>query len=648
MVRWLQIRRAVIGAAPLSLDAPIPVRSSPVLLEPGVVGLFRPVLLLPDGICERLTSQQLQTVLSHELSHVRRCDNLTAAIHMLVEALFWFHPLVWWLGDRLVVEREAACDEAVISAGGDREAYASALLTVCKFYLESRLRCAAGVAGADLKKRIDLIMTPRITHKLSVATKAMLAAAATAALLVPIVIGSVLATASHAQAQSVGPKFQSVSIQSSQPGGLGNSINILPDGFRTQNFSLRDVIAFAFDVQGALISGSSALDAHYNINAKAPGTFAVPGYGTVDEARAMVRNLLADQFQLEVHRSTQSVSAYILTAGSATANLQVARPEEHGPLKMVGPTSISGKALRMDDFVELLSQRLGHPVLDQTGLTQTYDFKLDWKTDGTEAAEPTNKVPGMLPNPSPEVLAGALQTQLGLNLHLQDTPAELLIVDRVQAPKDVVAARKPVPMDPKLFDSYVGHYAFPGNMIMTVSRDNDHFWTQLPGQPQVELFPEGQRSFFANVVDAQISFEVDAEGRTSGLVLHQNGMNISAPRMDDAAAKQLEDALHAKVQQQVATPGGEQALRRNILGLAGGKPDYDQMSPDLAKATREQLPALQRELASLGSLISLKFKGVGPAGMDIYEAQFEHGAEEWHIALGPDGKIAGALVRPAQ
>jgi hypothetical protein len=182
-------------------------------------------------------------------------------------------------------------------------------------------------------------------------------------------------------------------------------------------------------------------------------------------------------------------------------------------------------------------------------------------------------------------------------------------------------------------------------MTMTVSRDNDHFWTQLPGQPQVEVFPEGQRSFFANVVDAHISFEVDAAGRTSGLILHQNGMNISAPRTDDAAAKQIEDALHAKVQQQIATPGSEQTLHRNILGLASGNPDYDQMSPGLAKVTREQLPGLQRELASLGSLVSLKFKGVGPAGMDIYEAQFEHGAEEWRISLAPDSKIAGTMVR---
>ncbi len=95
MARWLWLRADVKNAAPLELDAPIPARSSWAPNEPGVVGLFRPVLLLPHGICDRLTRKQLQTIVAHEVCHVRRRDNLTAAIHMLVEAIFWFHPLVW-------------------------------------------------------------------------------------------------------------------------------------------------------------------------------------------------------------------------------------------------------------------------------------------------------------------------------------------------------------------------------------------------------------------------------------------------------------------------------------------------------------------------------------------------------------------------
>ena len=87
-------------------------------------GVLKPVLLLPEGITDRLTPAQLNAVLAHEMCHVRRRDNLTAAIHMLVEAIFWFYPLVWWIRARLVEERERACDEAVLQSGSDAEVYA--------------------------------------------------------------------------------------------------------------------------------------------------------------------------------------------------------------------------------------------------------------------------------------------------------------------------------------------------------------------------------------------------------------------------------------------------------------------------------------------------------------------------------------------
>ena len=80
-------------------------------------GVWKPVLLLPDGIQERMTPAQLQAVLAHELCHVSRQDNLTAAIHMVVEAIFWFHPFVWWIRARSVEERERACDEEVLEPG---------------------------------------------------------------------------------------------------------------------------------------------------------------------------------------------------------------------------------------------------------------------------------------------------------------------------------------------------------------------------------------------------------------------------------------------------------------------------------------------------------------------------------------------------
>ncbi len=81
-------------------------------LEPGIFGIIRSALLWPEGISERLEDAHLEAILAHELCHVRRRDNLAAALHMVVEAIFWFHPLVWWLEARLMEERERACDGA--------------------------------------------------------------------------------------------------------------------------------------------------------------------------------------------------------------------------------------------------------------------------------------------------------------------------------------------------------------------------------------------------------------------------------------------------------------------------------------------------------------------------------------------------------
>jgi bla regulator protein blaR1 len=123
------------------------VMSSSTKLEPGVFGIRKPVLLLPEGIAECLTPEQLEAVLAHELCHFRRRDNLTGAIHMVVETIFWFHPLVWWIRARPVEERERACDDDVLNMVSDARVYAEGILNVCKFYLESPLVCIAGVPG---------------------------------------------------------------------------------------------------------------------------------------------------------------------------------------------------------------------------------------------------------------------------------------------------------------------------------------------------------------------------------------------------------------------------------------------------------------------------------------------------------------------
>ena len=200
---WRQVREAAEGARPFRLFDGIPVYSSGTLLErgsePGVVGFIDQIVLVPEGIADRLTPQQLEAVLAHECCHARRRDNLAAAIHMFVEALFWFHPLVWWLGKRMMQERERACDEEVLRRTGDPEMYAEGILNVCRFYVESPLACVAGTTGSNLKRRIEEIMSRRTAKDLTRLRAALLVISGAATVLIPVGIGLIEAPATRAQ-----------------------------------------------------------------------------------------------------------------------------------------------------------------------------------------------------------------------------------------------------------------------------------------------------------------------------------------------------------------------------------------------------------------------------------------------------------------
>ncbi|HEX4097258.1 MAG TPA: M56 family metallopeptidase, partial [Caulobacteraceae bacterium] len=189
MVRWAKIRSAVRSAIPLAWPAPMPVLASSWMREPGLVGLWRPVLVIPESLPEHLSQPELEALVAHEACHLRRRDNLSAAVHMLVEAVFWFHPMVWWIGSRLIAEREHACDEVVVRSGHNRATYARTLVECCRLYLQSPLSCVAGAAGSNLKRRVVMIMTAPVASALSLSRKSLLAAIGLCALATPVAAG---------------------------------------------------------------------------------------------------------------------------------------------------------------------------------------------------------------------------------------------------------------------------------------------------------------------------------------------------------------------------------------------------------------------------------------------------------------------------
>jgi TonB family protein len=116
--------------------------------------------------------------------------------------LFWFHPLVWWLGARMMEERERACDEDVLDLGSARHAYAESILKVCEFCMGSPLASVSGVAGGDLKKRMANIMTDRKLRKLDFTRKLFLSAAGVGVVALPIAFGALSAVPRLAQAET--------------------------------------------------------------------------------------------------------------------------------------------------------------------------------------------------------------------------------------------------------------------------------------------------------------------------------------------------------------------------------------------------------------------------------------------------------------
>ena len=451
---WRQIRAAVRASSPwtiASLAMPgVDVRSTPGVMEPGVVGLWRPVLLVPSGIEDDLTPRQLASVLTHELCHVRRRDNMTAAVHMIAEAVFWFHPLVWWIGSRLVDERERACDEEVVRTLGEPQTYAEGIVNVCRRYVESPLVCVSGVSGSNVKNRIRDIMTNRAVAKLSVAKKAVLAAVGTVAVVAPILAQSVplpsfeVASVKRATDASgkvrVGDQIWSSAGASFKPGGAFEAVNATLDSIIRRAYGLREF---------QTVGGPEWLNTdRFDIQARGPQGAAE------SEGPRRLQSLLAERFALKVHKETRDRPIYALVLARANGSLgprlrQSQEPAVDGfaasrgqctPPGPPGPISMRLCGVTMASLADLyLQMYTDRTIVNRTGLTGGFDLALHFDNKPIPGAGPGGGFPTS-PQPaepaSTDVVSifTALEEQLGLKLEPQTGPAEVLVIDHVEQP----------------------------------------------------------------------------------------------------------------------------------------------------------------------------------------------------------------------
>jgi bla regulator protein blaR1 len=356
---WRRIRAAVAASSPVETaeDCRIEIRSSPGLLEPGVVGIWRPVMLLPADIAGRLTPAQLAAVIAHEICHVRRRDNLTASMHMAVETIFWFHPAVWWIGRRLLNERERACDEAVLDLGTEPREYAQGIVNVCRAYVESPLACVSGVSGhasqlsrvgggSNLAARIEAIMTNRIGPELTSARRIILVLSVVVAIVIPITAGTlkpgpiqIASTTQKFEVASIRPCAPEPPVPGARSGGGNGSFS--PGRAYLSCFVVKNLIDTAYVGNRQSRHPEDALDNwpgllgrgleggpqrirggpawvysdKYSIEAKAEGLD--PSQPRNADRGVMLgpmlRTLLEERFQLKVHEELEEVPMLALT-----------------------------------------------------------------------------------------------------------------------------------------------------------------------------------------------------------------------------------------------------------------------------------------------------------------------------------------------
>jgi len=417
---------------------------------------------------------------THENAHVPRRDPLVQWVSLLSRALFWFHPLAWWLERQLSHLAEEACDVVVLQEGHDAGGYSQCLVELARAVQQAGWRLnVAGMAmpGSYLPHRVRKILGGVNTSRVPVPR---MAGAVTACVVCSVMFGAGVLEPQDANGNSRN-RFDVASVK---PASAPSGVNVLPDGGmitrkgsgvplprNTGGPGTGDPgrIHYSLITMKALLK--RAYGSYYEI--KGPGwidteTYAIeatmPPATTKEQFEGMLRNLILDRFQLKFHEETREINGYSLivgkngpklkesvAAGTPAESVDPEKKPEIGPdgfwvrPPRPGPDfSVEGRraGLRiwavqqtLDSFVKLLTgpMGLGVPVTDATGLKSKYDYTLTFAgrlgpgglTPPPEQAAAEDA--GGLPD-----IFGALQAQLGLKLERTRIDVREMVVDRVE------------------------------------------------------------------------------------------------------------------------------------------------------------------------------------------------------------------------
>lgn len=257
-----------------------------------------------------------------------------------------------------------------------------------------------------------------------------------------------------AQQQPATLTFEVASIKPANPDSPGTSIQFMPGGgLKMTGIPLRGMITFAYDVRDFQISGGPGWvgTQRFDVMARAERTAASDSPDDLakmtddqrktarDQVSERLRALLADRFQLAVHKETKEQPIYALVVSKNGEKLQEVK--EPGPRQGMSMNRgrLQGFAAPMEMLGNILSNTMGRPVIDKTGLSGKYDFVLEWTPEAGADARAQGFGDGIsepAPAPGGPTIFTALQEQLGLRLEAQKGPVQNIVIDRVEKPSE--------------------------------------------------------------------------------------------------------------------------------------------------------------------------------------------------------------------
>ncbi|HEX4348292.1 MAG TPA: TIGR03435 family protein, partial [Vicinamibacterales bacterium] len=346
--------------------------------------------------------------------------------------------------------------------------YAEAILSVCRYYVESPSIAAAGVTGANLKRRIETIVANERARPLGRGTVAIVAMLIATAILGPVALGAMVARRPNiAQIPATRPsgplEFQAASIKPHRSPDGSRSAGFQPGGrFVARNMPLRNLVAIAYGEPAPLpllrvVGGPDWLDTErFDIEASAgaPEASVAPGFSTPGER--MLQSLLAERFKLAAHEEKRELPVFTLVplrrdgslapgvtvsnstdcaGGIVTATCGfgfVPEPNAHARHYRARSVTMEGLAKNLGSYLGLGIDRL---VVDQTGLSGAYSFDLEFASPAAGGGPPDNGIS----------IFTALQEQAGLKLESARAPVDVVVIDHAERLQDDGAQVAPPP-----------------------------------------------------------------------------------------------------------------------------------------------------------------------------------------------------------